>query len=266
VNDSKYNRGIRTGLIHLFGILPARGLMLALLSVWLLTGCSTTATYQPRTTAGPAKPSGYPVLVYAENMTVPRPSEVIGTVSAGGGQFTLFGGSVESEMKMVMRTAREKGADAIRMKSMEQPDFSHANYRLAADLLRYTNQWETVAVPEQAFAEYLETNQRSLDPIEGVWNGYEGAPFRFGIMRSQSIPGRDFVGFILNTGNPTWRRGYKKMDIRRGPQPGTYLLDYYLDNFSKRATTVILGNDMAFSLTVPTSEAAMAIITCSKSR
>lgn len=259
-------RKAHIGPVQRLSVASGRWWALAWLSLGLLSGCSTVTTYEPRTAAGPAKPPGYPVLVYAENMTVPRPCEVIGTVSAGGGQFTMFGGSVESEMKDVMHTAREKGADAIQMKSMETPDFSHAKYRLAADLLRYTDQWETVAVPEQAFAEYLETNQRSLDPIEGVWNGYEGAQFRFGIMRSQAIPGRDFVGFILNTGNPTWRRGYKKMDIRRGPQPGTYLVDYYLDNFSERATTVILDHSMTFSLTVPTGNAQIAIITCSQSR
>jgi hypothetical protein len=234
--------------------------------VLLLTGCSTVATYKPSKAAGPAKPLGYPIPVYTADMTVPRPCEVIGTVSVSGGHFTMFGGSAESEMLKVMRTAREKGADAIQMKSVEAPSFTDANCRLAADLLRYTDAWETIAITEEEFAAYLKTNRRNLDPIEGVWNGYGPLPHRIGIMRNASKPGRDFVAFVLGTENPSWRKGYKKIDIRRGPQPGTYLFAYYLDNFSKRETTVILGQRVTFSLAIPTSDEETDIIIYSKNR
>ncbi len=209
-------------------------LTLFLVSALLLTGCSTVTTYKPKAAAGPAKPADYPVLVYAEDETVSRPCEVIGTISIHAAGFTMFGGSVESEMKKVMQTAREKGADGVQMKTMEQPDFANANFRLVADLLRYTDAWETIPITKEQFAAYLKANQRSLDPIEGVWNTFGRVPHRIGIMRDTSKPGRDFVGFILGTENPTWHDGYKKIDIQRGPQPGTYILDYYLDNFSKR--------------------------------
>jgi hypothetical protein len=257
---------IRMDPAHCFSAAPVRYLSLCLLSIMLLAGCSTVTTYKPKAAAGPAKPPGYPVLVYTEDMTVPRPCEVIGTVSVHDTRLTMFGGSVESEMLKVMRTAREKGADAVQMKSLEKPDFSDANYRVTADLLRYKDTWETVAVPEQEFASYLQTNQRSLDPIEGVWNGSGLIPHRIGIMRDTSKPGRDFIGFIFNTENPTWRKGYKKIDIRRGTQPGTYLFDYYLDNFSKRETTVILGQRMTFTLTIPATEEEADIITYSKNQ
>ena len=133
-----------------------------------------------------------------------------------------------------------------------------------ADLLRYRDAWEAVATPEQEFANYLKTNWRNLDPIEGVWNGYGQIPHQIGIMRNTSKPGRDFIGFILNSENPTWREGYKKIDIKRGIEPGTYILDYYLDNFSKRGTAVILGKNMTFTLTIPTSEEEADVITYSK--
>jgi hypothetical protein len=230
----------------------------------MLTGCSTVVTYKSNTAAGPAKPVGYPILVYTENMTVPRSCEIIGTISIGDTRLTMFGGSIESEMGKVMKTAHEKGADAVQMKSIEKPGFSDANYRLAADLLRYTDTWETVAISQQGFANYLKTNQRNLDPIEGVWNGYGQIPHRIGIMRNSSKPGRDFIGFILNTENPTWHKGCKKIDIKRGIEPGTYILDYYLDNFSKRGTAVILGKNMTFTLTIPTSEEEADVITYSK--
>jgi hypothetical protein len=257
---------IRMSLAHYFSAAPARCLAVSLLSIMLLAGCSTVTTYEPKAAAGPAKPPGYPVLVYTEDMTVPRPCEVIGTVSIHDTHLTMFGGSVESEMLKVMQTAREKGADAVQMKSVDKPDFSNANYRLTADLLRYTDTWETVAIPEQEFANYLDKNRRNLDPIEGVWNGSGQIPHRIGIMRNTSKPGRDFIGFIFNTDNPTWRKGWKKIDIQRGTQPGTYLFDYYLDNFSKRETTVILGQRMTFTLTIPATEEEADVITYSKNR
>ena len=216
--------------------------------------------------AGMAKPVGYPVLVYTERMTVPRPCEVIGTISIGDTRFTMFGGSIESEMGKVMKTAREKGADAVQIKSIEKPGFSDANYRLVANLLRYTDTWETVATSEKEFAVYLNTNRRNLDPIEGIWSGYGQIPHRIGIMRNTSKPGRDFIGFILSTENPAWHKGCKKIDIKCGIEPGTYILDYYLDNFSKRGTAVILGKSMTFTLTIPISEEEADVITYSKNR
>lgn len=238
---------------------------LSLLSITLLAGCTTISTYKPQTTAAPAKPAGYPVLVYAEDMTVPRPCEVIGTVSIRDTRLTMFGGSVESEMKKVMLTARAKGADAIQMRAIEKPDFANANYRLSADLLRYTDAWETLPVTEAELASYFGTNPSHLDPIEGIWTAYGPVPHRIAILRNSSKPGRDFIGFILNTQNPTWRAGYKKIDIKSGPKPGIYLFDYYLDDFSKRGTTVILGKSATFTLSIPTSEEENDLITYARS-
>jgi hypothetical protein len=257
---------LRIGLVQYFSTAPICYLALFLFSILLLAGCGTVTTYKPNMAAGPAKPMGYPVLVYTEDMTVPRPCEVIGTISIGDTHLTMFGGSVESEMEKVMRTAREKGADALQMKSLEKPDYSDANYRLVADLLRYKDVWETVGIPQQEFANYLKTNWRNLDPIEGVWNGYGQIPHQIGIMRNTSKPGRDFIGFILNSENPTWREGYKKIDIKRGTQPGTYVLDYYLDDFSRQGTAIILGKSRTFTLAIPISDEKTDIITYSRNR
>ena len=233
-------------------------------SALLLTGCSTVTTYQAALTAGPAKPGDYPILVYTEDMTVPRPCEAIGTVIVGPGRFTMWGGSAEDEMLKVIRTAREKGADAIQMQTMQQPDFANPDFRLVADLLRYTDAWETVAISELEFADYLKANRQNLDPIEGVWDVTEQAPQRIGIMRDKAKPGRDFVGFVINTANPTWHKGYKKMDIRRGPRSGIYLFNYYSDNFSKGETTVILDRRTAFALAIPRDDEKADVIAFSK--
>ena len=237
---------------------------LLLLSFLLLTGCSTTVTYESHSPAGLAKPAGYPIPVYTRGETVPRPCELIGTVSVGGGQFAMFGGSVETEMTKLMKTAWEKGADAVQLTSVEEPGFSRANYRLTANLLRYSDNWETIPVSVAEFDSYLKTNRSHLDPIEGVWEGADIAPILIGIMRNRSMPGRDFVAFVLNVKNPAWHAGYKKIDIRRGPEPGSYVFDYYLDNFSEVETTVILANQTAFSLMVPNSDEEPRFVSYSK--
>jgi len=242
------------------------GPALFLLSLLLLAGCSTVTTYTPNSAAGPARPVGYPIPVYTEKMTVPRPCEVIGTVSIGGGHFTVRSGTAERETEEIIRTAWEKGADAVQVRSVEEPDFSHASYRMVADLLRYTDAWETIVISEQGFINYLDAHRQNLDPIEGVWDGVGPVPHRIGIMRDTSKPGRDFIGFILDTVNPAWREGYKKIDIQRGVQPGSYVLDYYLDDFNRKEITVILGQNQTFTLNMPISDEDAEFITYSKSR
>jgi hypothetical protein len=83
-------------------------------------------------------------------------------------------------------------------------------------------------------------------------------------MKNTSKRGRNFIGFILGTQNPTWRRGYKKIDIKNGPEPGTYIFGYYFDDFSKRETTVVLGRKTTFTLAIPITDEHTPTITFSK--
>ena len=71
---------------------------------------------------------------------------MIGTVSVGGGHFTMRGGSAEQETQKMIKTAWEKGADAVQVRSVEEPGYTSGTYRMVADLLRYTDAWETVAI------------------------------------------------------------------------------------------------------------------------
>ena len=137
---------------------------------------------------------------------------------------------------------------------------------MVADLLRYTDDWESLAISEPGFVKYLDTHRQNLDPIEGIWDGAETVPHRIGIVRDHSRPGRDFVGFMLDTADPTWREGYKKIDIQRGVQPGSYVLDYYLNNFSRKEITVILGQSLTFTLNMPTSDEDAEFVTYTKIR
>ncbi|HTQ51844.1 MAG TPA: hypothetical protein VMJ12_14125 [Candidatus Acidoferrales bacterium] len=230
-------------------------------SAVLLSGCSTVVTYQPNLPPGPERKPGYPIPVYTQDKTVPRPCELIGTVSISGGYFTMRGGSAEEETERIIKIAWKKGADVARVKLVQDPGFTSASYSMEAQLLRYADTWETIPISMQSFTNYLDSHQKKLDPIEGIWEATGTNPHRIGIIRDRFQPGRDFVGFIINTTDPTWHKGYKKIDIQRGPQPGGYILDYYLEDFSKAETTVLLGQSSRFRLNMPTTDEDADIIT-----
>ena len=229
-----------------------KNLALLVSATVMLTGCTATLSYRAKAVAGPPKPVGYPIFVYTEEMKVPRPCQVIGTIEAGYGNFMTFGESPEKVMKAVMKKAEQKGADAVRVTSMIMPDFMNPNYRVNADLLRYADSWESIAISEEEFRAYLKQNARTLDPIEGVWSEQGPNECRIGIMKDSSKPGRDFVAFILGTKFAPWQNGYKKIDIARGSRRGAYLFDYCLDDFARQETTVILGEAGVFQLDLQT--------------
>ncbi len=225
--------------------------------IFLLTGCGTTRTYTPDTAAGPARPADYPIPLYNEDMRIPRPCELIGQFSIGDTQLTMFGGSLKDVMKTLMDTAHEKGADVVELTSIKQPDFESAHYRIEANLLRYADKWETVSLSENDFLVYLQKNQATLDPIEGIWS--DGSPDRIGIIRDNSKPGRNFIAFMLNVELQSWQKGYKKMDIARDARPGAYSFKYYLDDFGMAKTTALLDHDRAFSFIVNTEAGAAEV-------
>jgi hypothetical protein len=79
-------------------------------------------------------------------------------------------------------------------------------------------------------------------------------------MKNSSKPGRDFVAFILNTKNPSWRRGDKKMDIASGERPGVYRGDYYLDDYQGKRVAFTLGGTPASRFVLQMSEESYPII------
>jgi hypothetical protein len=243
--------------IQKFRIGPVKHLLLTISLVSLLAGCSTTKTYVPHLAAGPARPENYPIPLYTKDMRIPRPCEIIGELSIGDTQLTLRGGSVEEEMKTLMDTAHEKGADVVQIISLKRPDFESAHYRLEANLLSYADVWETVPLSEQDFLKYLQQHQKSLDPIEGIWT--DGSPERIGIMRNTARPGRDFIAFVLNPLLPSWHAGYKKMDIARTSRPDDYHIRYYRADFSGAATSVLLQQGRAFSFIINTRDQAYEV-------
>ncbi|MEI9862962.1 MAG: hypothetical protein WDN00_00055 [Limisphaerales bacterium] len=191
---------------------------------------------QARPATAPPKPADYPIPLYNQNMRIPRPCNLLGKLAIGDTQLTMFGGDMKGVLKTVMETAHEKGADIVVLTSIRQPEFESAHFRVEANLLAYADVWETVPMSLTNFQAYLQKNQKTLDPMEGIWS--DGSVDRIGIIRNKSKPGRDFIAFMLNVELVTWQPGYKKMDIARVDRPGAYSLKYYRDDFDMAKTTV----------------------------
>jgi hypothetical protein len=231
-------------------------LNLCLLVVLLVAGCTSTSKYESKAAAGPAKAADYPIYVYTENATVPRPYEVIGTMHVGDTPFTVMGGSLESVMNKLMQNARQKGADALQLLSVKSPDFTTAHYRADANFIRFTNVWESISAPEEELQDYFRTNAPKLDPIEGIWRASDRLQSRVAVLKNNSKAGRDFIAIILNTKNLSWQKGDKKADIRRGERPGVYRGSYYRDDYEeiKVAITMRLPATNRFTVIIDESD------------
>jgi hypothetical protein len=219
--------------------IPMKSPFLFLFPILLLAGC-TTVKYESKTAAGPAKPEDYPIYVYNEKAKIPRAFEVIGTMRVGDTPVTVIGGSLESVMKTLRQNARRKGADALQLTSVEPPGFTSANYRIEANFIRFTDAWESVPRSEEELVAYYQTNGPSLDPIESIWVGNDPTQSRIGVVKDNSKPGREFIALILETKNPSWQRGDKKLDLVRGERPGVYRGEYYFDNYESKKVAITL--------------------------
>jgi len=231
-------------------------LFLGLSLMTLLLGCTTVKTYKANTKPGAAKPEDHPIYVYNEKVPVPRPYEIIGTMTIGDTPFTVFGGSFEGELETLRKQARKRGADGLQITQVESPDFLHAKYRVTANFVRFTNTWESLPFSEADFRNYLTTQKEKLDPIEGFWQINDGVGSRVGIVRDNTRAGRDFFGFILATGNPSWKVGDKKIELASGERPGVYRGAYYFDDYRRKTVAFpLLGAQTnLFILQMPADE------------
>lgn len=226
----------------------------------LLAGCTTVTKYESKSEASVAKPADYPIYLYPKEVRVPRPYEVVGVMAIRDTLFTVFGGSFASEVAELRQRARKVGADAVQLTSVEQPDFMHAKYRIEANLIRFTDPWENLPLTEEEFAAYLRTQEEVLDPIEGVWSANDAMRSRVGIIRNQVRSGRDFVAFILNTQNPTWQRGDKKLELASGERPGVYRGVYYLDDYHRKGVAFSLMGARTNVFVLPMTEADQPVV------
>lgn len=216
----------------MFGVMSFKHWGSGLVLIGALTGCGTMSDYTPQGVAGQPKPGDYPIYVYPEELTVPRPYAVVGSMFVGETLFTIFGGSFEEELNTLRQKARRVGADAVKITSIQQPDFLHAKHRVEAELIRFTQPWESLPMDAAELRQYLRAD-RDFDPIEGFWRIQDPGQTPIGIVASRSKPGRDFVAFLLAPGSGGWRTGDKKLDLARGERPGVYRGSYFFEDYRR---------------------------------
>lgn len=231
----------------------------SILGLWFVTmllGCTTVKTYVANTEPGSPRAADYPIYVYNEKVPVPRPYEIIGTMRITDTPLTVFGGSFEGELDTLRQQARKRGADGLQITQVEPPDFFHAKYRVTGNFIRFTNMWESLPMAESDMRAYLTETQSQLDPIEGIWRVNDAARSRVGIVRDHTRPGRDFFGFLLATGNPSWKPGDKKIELARGERPGVYRGAYYFDDYRRKtvAFNLLGAQTNLFILQMPSDE------------
>ncbi len=228
--------------------------------VVVLTGCTVVSRYVSKSQPGPAKPKDYPIYVYQPRSPLPRPCEIIGTMSIHDTPFTAFGGSLEGELKTLRENARQRGADALQLTAVEKPDFLHAKHRVTANFLRFTNAWENLALSKEELRRYFQDSKPALDALEGVWTGNDPLQSRVIILKNNSRPGRDFVALMLNPKNPSWRTGDKRMELARGERPGVYRGIYYQDDYQGKRVGFALRTTPANRFVIELSEDSMPIV------
>lgn len=217
--------------------------------IGLLTGCGTVSDYSPQGATSQPKPADYPIYVYPEELPVPRAYETVGSMYVGETLFTVFGGSFENELNTMRKKARRVGADAVKITSIQQPDFLHAKHRVEANLIRFTQPWESIPMDEAEMKLYLQAD-RDFDPLEGIWHIQDPAQTRIGIVENRSKPGRDFVAFLLDSSNASWKPGDKKLDLLRGERNEVYRGSYYFDDYRRQSVAFTLrpGNTNSFMI------------------
>lgn len=217
----------------------------------VFTGCTTISNYNAKAPAGPARAKDYPIHLYPKEVNVPRPHEVVGIMTIRDTPLTVWGGSFEGEVAELRRKAQKVGADAVKLTSVEQPDFLHAKYRVDGEIIRYTDVWEKSELTEANFKAYLAANAAALDPVEGIWQANDLMQTRVGIVRNASKPGRDFVAFILGTANASWQPGYKKLELASGERAGVYRGLFYYEDFRRRGIAITLRGQAPVIFIIP---------------
>lgn len=90
--------------------------------------------------------------------------------------------------------------------------------------------WETLAVELESFKSYLK-NKKEAD-YEGIW---ETPPYKIGIKKVNS----EYVGFIIESGAPSWTKGQVKLKITPGAD-STRTVFYIRDHSAVKSTDIKL--------------------------
>lgn len=103
-----------------------------------------------------------------------------------------------------------------------------------------------VSIDEEEFRKSSFTN-----PIEGIWV-HDQNKYSIAIIQDSERKYGDFVGVILSSSNPIWKKGEIKIELTRTSVNSVYIGNYYMGNKSKLGTTITIeGSTMVINIKLP---------------
>ncbi|HIP48447.1 MAG TPA: peptidase S41 [Lutibacter sp.] len=88
---------------------------------------------------------------------------------------------------------------------------------------------ETFNINQTHFQKRIE-NLKNKTGYEGIW---VSSPYTIGIVKDDKNVNRDYIGFIINSGNPNWKVNQVKLEIIKN-KDGKYSMKYYMGDHSLR--------------------------------
>jgi hypothetical protein len=116
---------------------------------------------------------------------------------------------------------------------IEKPEIKTSNNQNSS-ISKVDEKWETLNIDLSKFEQYL-NSKKDVD-YEGIW---ESKPYKIGIKRE----GRNYIGFIIESGVENWKKGQIKLRINKDGEK--IKLTYYRGNRSAQEFTSadLLGNN-----------------------
>ncbi len=188
--------------------------------------CAPTISYSGINLSRQPKSSNYPINVFDVGQRVPRNCVILGVINTGDTGLSMDC-SYNAVIEYIKKKARAVGGDAISILQVQKPDLGSTCYRIIANVIGVTDigNWPRISITENEFRAYLDSNEKSIDDIEGIWNinsqgsvrnihtgeqrNYkEQSSYRIAIKKEFKYPGYEYAGYILESTTPEWELGF----------------------------------------------------------
>jgi len=103
----------------------------------------------------------------------------------------------------------------------------HVGIRLISEENKKNNSFKTIDIEPSYFDHYLK-NLKNKTGVEGLWTT---SSYTIGIIKDENNPNRDYVGFIINSGNKNWEKNQIKFELKQKDSL-KYSMNYYMGDHS----------------------------------
>ena len=223
-------------------------LLVGIVILTLFTSCASTirttqnANYQ-------ATPSSVPIVVYGLNENPPANAQNIGTIKIGDSGFSVDCGW-NKVLEKAKNESRKIGGNAIKLISVNEPDYSSTCYRLTAYVLRSPekkylaqNEVNTGFTESELKSEWT---SKGADEIEGIYEKIadgQSAKYKLAIKKiSNTEYHAIYLSGALSQFANNWKEGDLKAKIIKTATPNFYKVEWYMADKSINSNLYISFN------------------------